>query len=91
MQFLIELKINERPSTIISYEERFQRLAKIINIVIEVFTYPLLSKSTQKSAKNINSSLNNLNEGNFQTENVNHQDLNTSDAYIFFFQRNISL
>lgn len=80
-----------RPSTIISYEERFQRLAKIINIVIEDIHNPLLDQINSKSAKNINSKLNNLKEEfNYcrESENVNHQDLNdlakNMKSYIFY-------
>ena len=78
-------------STIISYEERFQRLVKIINIVIEDLHNPLLNQNDKSLEKKIESKLNDLRE-DFEycreSENVNHQNLNElafkMRSYIFY-------
>ena len=80
-----------RPSTIVSYEERYQRLVEIINIVINDIHNPLLEKENLKLCQKINSKLNNLKdefERCRESFNVNHQDLNDLAkqlrAYIFY-------
>ena len=78
-------------STIISYEERFQRLVKIINIVIDDLHNPLLNQNDKSLEKKIESKLNDLRE-DFEycreSENVNHQNLNElafkMRSYIFY-------
>jgi len=77
--------------TIISYEERFQRLVKIINIVIEDLHNPLLNQNDKSLEKKIESKLNDLRE-DFEycreSQNVNHQNLNElafkMRSYIFY-------
>lgn len=79
------------PSTIESYEERLQRLVKIVNIVIDDLHNPLLEKNNSEVEKKINKKLENLKKifkdcrhGAF----VNHQDLNNLAKrivrYIFY-------
>ena len=78
-------------STIISYEERFQRLVKIINIVIEDLHNPLLNQNDKSLEKKIESKLDDLRE-DFEycreSQNVNHQNLNElafkMRSYIFY-------
>lgn len=80
-----------KSSTIISYEERFQRLVEIINIVIDDIHNPLLNQENLELGQKINLKLSNLEE-EFdrcrESENVNHQDLNNlakeMRAYIFY-------
>ena len=78
-------------ATFISYEERFQRLVKILNIVIDEFHNPLLYESEKNISKSINAKLNNLKD-DFEycrsTFSANHMDLNELakklKTYIFY-------
>ena len=79
------------PSTIESYEERLQRLVKIVNIVIEDLHNPLLEKNNPAVEKKINEKLENLKKIFKDCRHsafVNHQDLNNLAkrirSYIFY-------
>ena len=83
-----------KPSTIISYEERYQRLVEIINIVINDIHNPLLNEANPQLKQKINFKLNNLKE-EFdhcrESFNVNHRNLDglakQMRAYIFYILR----
>ena len=79
------------PSTIESYEERLERLVKIVNIVIEDLHNPLLEKNNSAVEKKINEKLDNLKKIFKDCRHSafnNHQDLNNLAKrvrrYIFY-------
>ena len=83
-----------KPSSIIRYEERYQRLVEIINIVIDDIHNPLLAEVTPKLKQKINSELINLKvnvDHCRESFDANHADLDglakQMRAYIFYILR----